>query len=148
MGIPTFMPYVSECYVLRRDSDSLITYQRVSPKICSDRDYVLRIREKTWPTPAGLVYSNQWASANEFAPAKKSGVVRISFCQGTWLLEPGDGGKTRATYSIFSDTGGLIPAFMANHFSQGAIEKVFTAVRQRVKDPKYNSVSAGNKPGA
>ena len=64
--------------------------------------------------------------------------MRINVCQGEWLLEPEAVDKTRATYSIYTDTGGLIPPFMANHFSQTAIEKVFAAVRKQVKEPKYS----------
>ena len=138
---PAFMPYVSECRVIKRDGDSLITYQRVSPKICSDRDYALRITEKTSPGPAGLSFLNQWTVANEFAPPKKNGVIRISLCQGAWWLEPAVGNTTHATYSIYTDTGGLIPAFLANHFSQGAIERIFGAIRQRVRDAKYDSAA-------
>ena len=137
---PTFMPYIAECRLLKREgSDSLITYQRFSPKICCDRDYTLRIREMSWPTAAGLAYSNNWEPANEFGPAKKTGVVRINICQGAWLLEPDGTKKTHATYSVYTDTGGLIPSFMANHFSESAIEKVFAAVRKQVKEPKYDA---------
>ena len=137
---PAFMPYIAECRLLKREgSDSLITYQRFSPKICCDRDYTLRIREMSWPTAAGLAYSNNWEPANEFGPAKKTGVVRIKICQGAWLLEPDSAKKTRATYSVYTDTGGLIPSFMANHFSESAIEKVFAAVRKQVKEPKYDA---------
>lgn len=135
---PSFMPYVIECRLVKRENDSLITYQRCSPKICHDRDYTLRTRDTSWPAGVGLAYSSRWEPANEFSPAKKSGVVRINVCQGEWLLEPEAIDKTRATYSIYTDTGGLIPPFMANHFSQTAIEKVFAAVRKQVKEPKYN----------
>jgi hypothetical protein len=133
-----FMPYITECRLVKRENDSLITYQRFSPKICCDRDYTLRIQEVSWPAATGLVYSNRWEPANELGPPKKTGVVRINICRGAWLLEPDGGDKTRATYSLYTETGGLIPAFVANHFSQTAIEKVFAAVRKQVKEPKYN----------
>lgn len=135
----TFMPYISECRLLKRDSDSLITYQRFSPKVCCDRDYTLRIRETSRPGAGGAVYSNRWELANDLGPAKKSGVVRVNVCQGEWLLEPDGADKTRATYFVYSDTGGMIPSFLSNHFSQTAIEKVFTAVRNQVRQPKYNA---------
>ncbi len=135
---PSFMPYITECRLIKREEDSLVTYQRCSPKICHDRDYTLRIRETSWPAGAGLAYSSRWEPANEFSPAKISGVVRINMCQGEWLLEPDANDKTRATYSVYTDTGGMIPSFIANHFSQSAIEKVFVAVRKQVKEPKYN----------
>ena len=38
-GYPNFMPYTAECRVLKREGDSVLTYQRVSPKIIGDRDY-------------------------------------------------------------------------------------------------------------
>jgi ribosome-associated toxin RatA of RatAB toxin-antitoxin module len=134
-----FMPYIAECRIVKRENNSLVTYQRCSPKICSDRDYTLRIREKSWPQNSGVAFLNSWESANDLGPAKNAGVVRINICNGQWLLEPDGADKTRATYSIYTDTGGLIPAFIANRFSQTAIEKIFAAVRKQAKDPKYNS---------
>src|SRR5437870_9763105 len=138
---PSFMPYMAECRLLRRESDSLLSYQRISPKICSDRDFTLRTYKTSWPGVAGLVYSNRWEAANALGPAKKAGVVRVEFCQGSWLLEPNGSARTRATYSVYTDTGGLIPAFIANHFSQSGIGEVFAAVRKQVAQPKYNAAS-------
>jgi hypothetical protein len=138
---PSFMPYMAECRLLRRESDSLLSYQRISPKICCDRDYTVRTYKTSWPGVAGLVYLNRWESANALGPAKKAGVVRVELCQGAWLLEPNGAARTRATYSVYTDTGGLIPAFIANHFSESGIGEVFAAVRKQVKQPKYNAAS-------
>jgi Polyketide cyclase / dehydrase and lipid transport len=134
----TFMPYMAECKLLKRDSDSLLSYQRISPKICSDRDFTLRTFRSSWPTAAGIVYSNRWESANAYGPPKKPGVVRVPFCQGSWLLEPTGAERTRATYSVYTDIGGLIPPFIANHFSLTGIREVFAAIRKQAKEPKYN----------
>jgi len=136
---PSFMPYMAECRLLRRESDSLLSYQRISPKVCCDRDFTLRTYKTSWPRLAGFVYSNRWESANALGPAKKPGIVRVEFCQGAWLLEPNGAARTHATYSVYTDTGGLIPAFIANHFSQSAIGEIFAAVRKQVKQPKYNA---------
>ena len=40
---PNFMPYTAECRLVKRESDCLVGYQRLSPKICADRDYTLRV---------------------------------------------------------------------------------------------------------
>src|SRR5580704_4019392 len=45
---PSFMPYTAECRVLERHHGSLLVYQRISPKIISDRDYTIRIETKSW----------------------------------------------------------------------------------------------------
>ena len=135
---PSFMPFTAECRLIKRQADSIIIYQRLSPKICSDRDYTLRIRETSSAGPNGVVYLNRWEPANEFGPAEKKGVVRVKLCEGGWLLEPEDATKTRATYTVYTDTGGAIPAFIANRAGQIAIGRLFAAVRKRVKDPKYS----------
>jgi hypothetical protein len=135
---PSFMPFTAECRLIKREADSIIIYQRLSPKICRDRDYTLRIRETSSVGPNGVVYLNRWELANEFGPTEKKGVVRVKLCEGGWLLEPEDPTKTRATYTVYTDPGGAMPAFIDNRASQIAIRRLFVAVRKRVKDPKYS----------
>lgn len=135
----SFMPFTTECRVVKREEDSLLAYQRLSPKLVSDRDYTIRIREKSWPEKDGLVYLHRWEPANEFGPPEKKGVLRVKLCEGSWLLEPQGANKTRATYSIYTDSGGALPAFIANTASEIAIRKVFAAVRKQVKQSKYHA---------
>jgi len=80
---------------------------------------------------------SHWSPANELGPPEKKGVVRVKLCEGKWLLEPDGATKTRATYSIYTDTGGFIPSFIANRISMTGITKLFAAVRKQVKDPRY-----------
>ena len=134
---PGFMPYTVECRLIKRESDSIIGYQRLSPKICEDRDYTLRVWKKSWAGPEGFTYLSRWEPANDLGPAEKKGIVRVKICDGGWLLEPDGPIKTRATYSIYTDTGGMIPAFIANRASRTGISKLFEAVRKQVKNPKY-----------
>ena len=138
-GYPSFMPYTMECRLIKRDGDSFLTYQRLSPKIVGDRDFTLRIHKKSWPGQDGLVYLNEWEPANEFGPSEKPGVLRVKRNEGSWLLEPAGATKTRATYFIYTDSGGKLPAFLANVASEIGIKKVFAAVRKQVKDPKYRA---------
>lgn len=133
---PSFMPYTAECRLIKREDDSILTYQRLSPMVVSDRDYTLRIRKKSWPGQDGLVYFNQWEPANEFGPAEKPGVLRVRLNEGSWLLEPAGASKTRATYSIYTDSGGAMPAFIANAASEVGIRRLFAAVRKQVKQSK------------
>lgn len=133
-----FMPYTVECRIVRRDSGSTFFYQRLSPKIVSDRDYTLRVREKSWRGEHGLVYLHRFEAANEFGPPEQKGFTRVKICAGGWLLEPLDENKTRATYSLDTDNGGKIPAFLGNPASEIGIRKLFAAVRKQVKDPKYS----------
>ena len=134
---PKFMPYTTECRLIKRDGDSIVGYQRLSPKICADRDYTLRVWKKSWPATDGLVFMSHWSPANELGPPETKGVVRVKICEGKWLLEPDGPIKTRATYSVYTDTGGFIPSFIANRVSLTGITRLFAAVRKQVQDPKY-----------
>jgi hypothetical protein len=136
---PSFMPYTVECRLIKRESDAIVGYQRISPKICQDRDYTLRVWKKTWAAPGGIAYSSRWSPANELGPPERKGVVRVKTCEGGWLLEPEGANQTRATYSVYTDTGGAIPPFLANHASQTGIGRLFAAVRKQAKDPKYSA---------
>jgi polyketide cyclase/dehydrase/lipid transport protein len=134
---PKFMPCTRECRLIKRDGDSIVGYQRLSPKICADRDYTLRVWKKSWPAADGLIFMSHWTPANELGPPEKEGVVRVKICDGGWLLEPDGATKTRATYSVYTDTGGVIPPFIANRAGQIGISRLFDAVRKQVKNPKY-----------
>jgi len=145
---PKFMPYTTECRLIKRDGDSIVGYQRLSPKVCADRDYTLRVWKKSWPSTGGLVFMSHWSPANDLGPPEKKGVVRVKLCEGKWLLEPDGTTKTRATYFIYTDTGGFIPSFIANRISVTGITKLFAAVRKQVKDPKYAVSMPGGRPPA
>ncbi|HEY2103979.1 MAG TPA: SRPBCC family protein [Chthoniobacterales bacterium] len=135
---PSFMPYTAECRLVKRENDSIITYQRLSPKILHDRDYTLRVRWTSRPGDGGQVYSNTWEPANELGPSEKPGVLRVKICEGSWLLEPDGPNRTRATYSIYTDSGGAIPSFLANKVSVIGIGKLFAAVRKQATNPKHS----------
>lgn len=132
-----FMPYVTECRVLKRESDSVLAYQRISAPLASDRDYTLRVRFSATPVEGGVRYLSRWETENAHGPAEKSGVVRVNLCEGSWLLEPSGPNATRATYLIYTDSGGVIPAAIKNIGSQIGLRKMFAAIRSQVRDPKY-----------
>jgi ribosome-associated toxin RatA of RatAB toxin-antitoxin module len=131
---PTFMPYTAEARVIERKHNSILTYQRISPKIVSDRDYTIRIDKKSWPVDNGVAYLSEWKPANEHGPAEQPGVFRVKLLKGSWLLEPVARDKTRATYFVFTDSGIAVPPFLANTISETGISRLFAAVRKQVKE--------------
>ena len=138
---PSFMPYTSECSVLKRIGGCTIAYQRLALPLVSDRDYTLRSEHSKTTGPNGAIYRIQWEPANHLGPPEKPGVERVNVCEGGWLIEPDGAGTTRATYTIYTDSGGAIPAVIANKGSRTAIRKMFAAIRKAVREPKY----AGSK---
>jgi ribosome-associated toxin RatA of RatAB toxin-antitoxin module len=133
----SFMPYTAECRVLKREGDSIIGYQRISAPLTSDRDYTLRVRTTVRKTEAGTSYFSHWETDNAAGPPEKRGVIRVNLCEGSWLLEPAGPNTTRATYLIYTDSGGMIPKFIKETGSQIGIRKLFAAIRKQVQDPKY-----------
>ena len=136
---PKFMPYTAECRVLAKDDSSVLTYQRISAPLVSDRDYTLRVRKTSKKAEHGTSYLSRWETENESGPAERPGIVRVKLCEGGWLLEPLGPNATRATYTVYTDSGGVIPAFIKNTGSQIGIRKIFTAIRKQVRDPKYSA---------
>ena len=138
---PKFMPYVTESRVISREGDSIIGYQRVSPPLISDRDYTMRIRSETRRNASGgTCYCNRWEPANHLGPAEKSGVARVKINEGYWLLEPANEARhTQATYSLYCDSGGTLPAAIVNAANRTAIPKIFDGVRKQAKLPKYSA---------
>jgi ribosome-associated toxin RatA of RatAB toxin-antitoxin module len=140
-----FMPYTVECRVLKRESDSVLTYQRISAPLVSDRDYILRVRTTSKTVEGGTSYLSRWETENASGPVERRGVVRVKLCEGSWLLEPSGPNATRATYSVYTDSGGAIPGFIKNTGSQIGIRKIFTALRKQAQDPKYKAEGGERK---
>lgn len=137
---PRFMPYIAECRVIKRDADSLISYQRVSPPFCTDRDYSICVRHDTKSTPAGTAYVCSWDLANAQGPAERTDILRVKVNEGSWLIEPAPGNTSRATYCVYTDSGGSLPAWLAGKANQIGIGKLFDAIRKQVKETKYSEV--------
>jgi ribosome-associated toxin RatA of RatAB toxin-antitoxin module len=130
----SFMPYTAECRVLKRDGDSVVVYQRISAPLTSDRDYTVRVRSSSKAVEGGTSYLSRWNTENALGPTEKRGVIRVTLCEGSWLLEPAGANNTRATYMVYTDSGGMIPAFIKNTGSQIGIRKLFAAIRKQVRD--------------
>ena len=135
---PSFMPYTSECRILQRSAHGTVTYQRLDLPLVSDRDYTLRCENARAEGPAGASYRVHWEEANELGPAPKPGVQRVELCEGGWIIEPAGANKSRLTYTVYSDSGGHIPAWIADTGSKTAIRKIFAAIRKQVREPKYD----------
>jgi uncharacterized membrane protein len=129
---PDFMPYVKESRVLsRRGSSEVVTYARGAPPFVSERDYPLKVRMTPGIPKNGGVFRIDWAALPGAWP-EIEGVVRVKLSEGSWLVEPLHRGKrTRLTYSLLTNAGGLIPGFVVNLSNTIAIPELFEAVKKR-----------------
>lgn len=129
---PDFMPYVKESRILSRKNDNeVVTYMRIAPPFVSERDYPLKFRMTRGTLANNGAFKTEWTARPEVQP-EVDGVVRVKLNEGSWFAEPLDGGtRTRLTYTLLMNPGGLIPAFVANMSNTIAIPKLFKAVEKR-----------------
>jgi hypothetical protein len=129
---PEFMPYVIESRVLSRNGDSeVVAYNRIAPPFVAERDYPLKFRMTRGSLANGGIFRSEWTASPEAEP-EVEGVVRIRLNDGSWVAEPISGGsRTRLTYTLLTNPGGMIPDFVANMSNTVAIPKLFKAVMKR-----------------
>jgi len=128
-----FMPYTKESRAL--SADNLLYYMLLDPPIVGERDYTIRVhRESRKAEDGGTAYYSCWEPANTEGLPSRSGVRRVNINEGSWLLEP-VGNRTRATYTVYTDGGG-IPPFLADFANKQGIGQLFEALRERARDPK------------
>jgi hypothetical protein len=94
--------------ILTESENERVTYDQISPPVVANRDYA--VRAKRIRTSDDLCVMT-FEAANELAPPRPDGWVRIMKLKGEWRFERADG-RTKITYVIFSDPAGSIPAFM------------------------------------
>lgn len=95
--------------VISESEHERVTYDQISPPVVANRDYAVRAKRTVI---SDTECSMTFAAANELAPSKPEGWVRITKLWGEWHFTRGDDGKTVVTYTVFSDPAGSIPAFM------------------------------------
>jgi len=148
-----FMPFTKESKILGREGDKVVfSYQFLSLPLINNRDYSLRIVDETpaaKPGEAPAYYKSSWTPANDKGPAPRDGVVRVGINTGHWRFDPLDDGKrTKITYYLFTDPGGMIPSFIANRANTQAIPDMFAAVRKQSKLQRYQKTRVAPKPAA
>ncbi len=133
------MPYTEESRVVSVEEDGKVVhfYSRINAPVVSKRDYTMRIVNTSDPADPKGRLSTRWTPSDR-GPAPMDGVVRVSVNEGTWIVEPiGDGTRSRATYTLFTDPGGSIPTWIKNSANSSAIPDMFEAIRKHAREPKY-----------
>jgi ribosome-associated toxin RatA of RatAB toxin-antitoxin module len=139
---PSFMPYVKESKIFKKNSPTdIVAYQVMDVPLQPRRDYFLHAKFTKGTKANGGIYKSEWTCEPDTEPAKE-GIVRMRLNEGFWSFAPLDGGKrTRATYSILTHPGGNMPKWMVDQ-SVGTIPNIINALRDRLKkEPKAPSAA-------
>jgi hypothetical protein len=141
---PSFMPYTTKIQVIERKLHQVISYFRLDPPFVGARDITVSVYSQAEKHEDGTTsYQFHWEPVNSLGPTPTPGVIRINLDQGSWSLDSTDGGKkTIATYTILTDGGGGLPAFVINLANRQGVESLFSAIRKQIGLTKYSQ----NKP--
>lgn len=114
-----FMPGVEGCKIEKDTGTSRLVHYKVAVA-WKEIEYFLRLN-----------YDRETFYVNYHLD--KSLPHDIADAQGTWKLEPVDGGeKTWVTYSVFIDSGRFVPGFVERVLSKRQLPGVLENVRKRV----------------
>jgi hypothetical protein len=122
-------PEVKLRQVLEEKPDERVTYDQVAAPMVSDRDYAVRGQRTHLPGGACQIV---FEAANDRAPPLKPGWVRIEQLRGSWRFDPEDG-RTRITYTIYTDPGGSLPAFVIEGSRRRAAVRKVKALLAKVR---------------
>jgi hypothetical protein len=113
--------------VLDQQQQSLDVYQRLDLPMLDDRDFTLHV---TWGDEGALRVIR--FSTTDKGPGPQKGVIRIPIHEGSWQLEPLDGGThTRALYRFRMELGGSLPMWMARGRASKDVPALFQAIRSQ-----------------
>jgi hypothetical protein len=137
---PSFMPYMTKTQIIERKLHQVIGYFRLDPPLIGARDVTVAVSSRAEKHEDGTVsYHFHWEPINSVGPTPSPGVIRITLDQGSWHLDSCDGGtRTIATYTILTDGGGGLPAFVINFANRQGVEDLFSAIRKQVGVTKYS----------
>lgn len=125
-AVHTYVEWQHNCIearTLTKPDGTILTYNRVdSPWPVSDRDVVLRSSQESLNDGAILM---KFENVQDDSVTVPRGVVRMVRLVGSYLLTPSPEGGTDVIYTLDSDPGGKIPAWL---------------VRQASKDLPYNTL--------
>ena len=89
-----------------------------------DRRYTVRVETGVVETGAGTGWQARWTYV------EGSGNVRES--RGSWTLIPFSPERTVVVYSLLTDPGGRLPAWIVDYTAPRALRRVLASVRERV----------------
>src|SRR5579871_3011640 len=100
-------PEVTQRKVVASTVDSRVTYEQITLPVVSNRDYTVKtVRQALDHGGCQITFS----IANELGPPVQAGFVRVTKLDGRLTAVPGEDGLTHATYLVFTDPGGAVPA--------------------------------------
>ena len=128
-----FVPYLKRLDVLQDDGDKKLVYEQIHVPFVKDRDVTLRATRTLFPETGEYEVTS---IAVPEGPSESADYVRVRTNESHWRLVPNAGG-TAVTYTIRTDPGGLVPAWIVNTVQARATAKLIRAMLDRaLRNPR------------
>ena len=103
----------------------------------SNRDFIaqLKVRQDSLTK----VVTVNGPTVPDYLPEKK-GIVRVSRSEGKWVITPIGKGRIRVEYTLWTDPGGDLPAWLFNLFVTDGPMESFVKLKEQLKKPEYGRV--------
>jgi hypothetical protein len=93
------------------------SYEQISAPIVRDRDYTLHLLREPHGDRGCLI---RFETTSEKGPPPQPGFVRVPVIRGQWDVSERAEGGTRVIYTLYSEPGGSIPAFLCRGQQRGS----------------------------
>ncbi len=100
----------------------------------SNRDFVAHL--SVTQNPVTKVVEIDGPAVPGMMPEKK-GVVRIDHSMGKWTIVPIDADHIKVKYTLHTEPGGSLPAWMVNMFATEGPVQVFRGIKAQLQKPAY-----------
>lgn len=117
--------------MLKEETDVRVVYEQLAIPVVANRDYAMTVAR--WPNLEGGKCRIRFRATNDAAPKLPEGYVRMDKLWGEWRFEPTDDGKTKLTYTMFSDPSGSVPPFLVQGSLVKAVKDSVTKALKRGK---------------
>ncbi|HTH81361.1 MAG TPA: START domain-containing protein [Mucilaginibacter sp.] len=133
---PEWVDHTKSCTLIKQVSPSeLYYYSEINiPWPAQNRDFVAHL--KVHQNPETKVVTVDGPAVDGFVP-EKDGIVRVHSSKGLWILTPVKKGWVKVVYTLQTDPGGAIPAWLVNMLVASGPMKSFQALKLQLKKPGY-----------
>jgi len=100
----------------------------------ANRDFVAHLTVNQ--NPATKIVEIDGPAVAGMVPQKK-GIVRIDHSMGKWTIVPIDPNHIKVEYTLHTEPGGSLPAWMVNMFAAEGPMEVFKAIKVHLQKPVY-----------
>jgi len=136
---PEWVDHTKSCTLIKQVSPSeLYYYSEINiPWPAQNRDFVAHLTVRQ--NPNTKVVTVDGPAVDGFVP-EKDGVVRVHTSKGLWILTPVKKDVVKVIYTLQTDPGGAIPAWLVNMLVASGPMKSFQALKLELKKPEYQHI--------